>query len=241
MPSVAFLKASLALWRRRWKYRRKKEIAYKQRGQREQASRAKVTARTQAQIDAWSELREEASGWITRRKEQLAAHPGVKPRIITSAQLGLRFQYVFGKLGQLVLRTGHYTAGPRARNATDLVRIARQVHSQHASQGWGGGSYGPMFADDGTILLLNPIDRKAAHVAGRNTGNHGLNCPGTLGDKPTPAQEASYRWYIAHAHTRQIPTAYRSPVDLRKVARRVHKDMNATACPGDFTPMFRAH
>jgi hypothetical protein len=174
-----------------------------------------------------------------RAKASPAPVAGTGPLIITATQLGLTFQRVFGDVGALTRTYGHYTAGPRSRNATALVATGRAVHAQHARQGWGGCSYGPMVADDGTLLLMNPIGRKAAGVAGHNTGSVHLNVPGTTGDRMTPAAEATLRWYVANAHTRRLPRAYRSPVDLRKLNGRVHRDDNATACPGDYTPAYR--
>lgn len=114
------------------------------------------------------------------------------------------------------------------------------MHDQHAGQGWGGGSYSVMIADDGTIVLLSPAGRKAAHVAGHNTGKVGVNCPGGPGDEATAAQRASLRWYLARAHTRAIPKPWRQPRDLRTLTSLVHRDLNATACPGRYTSLFRA-
>ncbi len=175
--------------------------------------------------------------WRRRLRKRYAGTG--KPRVITAAQLGLTFQNVFGGVGTLTRTYGHYTAGPRARNGEELVRTARAVHAQHKAQRWGGCSYGPMIADDGTLVLMCPIARKAAGVAGHNTGSVHLNVPGTTGDKPTAAAEATLRWYVANAHTRKVPRAYRSPVDLRKLNGRVHKDDNPTSCPGDYTQMYR--
>lgn len=172
-------------------------------------------------------------------KQRKARAGGNKPTILTASSLGLTFQNVFGPVGSITRTFGHYTAGPRARSKDELIQIAKGVHAQHRNQGWGGCSYGPMFADDGTILLINPISRKAAGVAGHNTGSVHLNVPGTTGDTATDKCEASIKWYMTHAHTTDIPRAYRSPVDLRKVSGYVHKDVNATSCPGDFTPMYR--
>lgn len=163
---------------------------------------------------------------------------GRAPRIITAAQLGLTFQWVFGDRGPITKATGHYTGGPRARNAAEGIRIARQVHAQHRAQGWGGASYDTIDCDDGTLILLNPPRRKSAHVAGANTGNAAFNCPGTTGDAPTEDQAVSFRWYLANAHTRKVPAAHRQPRDLRTVRWLGHNDQNATACPGLFKRMF---
>ena len=165
-----------------------------------------------------------------------------KPRIITAAQLGLAFQWVFGSKGTPFICAGHYTAGARAANAGELAVEMRRDHGFHAGQGWGGLSYDYMIADDGTIGLGNPIGRKGAHVGGANSGNVGICCPATTGDRPTPAQERSLAWLLANAHTKALPAAHRSPVDLRRLPLLGHKEFpgNATACPGLFIDMYHA-
>ena len=224
--SVQQLKASLRLWESRARYRKARHHHHEQR-------------HNHAGMAKWGPKLEEARYMVARRKMQLADHAGAKPRIITAAQIGLTFQWVFGERGRIYRRTGHYTAGPRARNAAEGIAIVRGLHRQHAGQGWGGGSYDAVICDDGTLILVNPPRRKSAHVAGENTGNASINCPGTTGDRPTRQQIATYQWYVANAHTRALPAAHRQPVDLRKVTRYAHNDLNATACPGAFKPMFK--
>jgi N-acetylmuramoyl-L-alanine amidase len=165
-----------------------------------------------------------------------------KPRIITSAALGLTFAWVFGAKGRPFICAGHYTAGARAADVGELAAEMRSVHRIHAAQGWGGGSYDYLIADDGTIGCLNPIGRKGAHVGGANSGNVGICCPGTTGDRPTEAQRASLRWLLANAHTKALPAAHRSPVDLRNLPLLGHHEFpgNATACPGLFLDMYHA-
>lgn len=223
--SARQLQVSLRLWEARVRYRKARHHYHEQR-------------HDHAGMARWAPRLEEARQMVGRRRMQLGDHAGAAPRIITAAQLGLTFQWVFGRLGTPWRLTGHYTAGPRARNATEGIAIARSVHRQHAAQGWGGCSYGPIICDDGTLILVSPAGRKSAHVAGHNAGNVPANCPGTTGDKPDPRQVATYRWWLANAHTRKIPRAYRYPVDLRKLKRHGHNDLNATACPGAYKPMF---
>lgn len=176
---------------------------------------------------------------VAEAERVIARHSESRPRIITATQLGLSFQWVFGSVGTLTRTYGHYTAGPRARTREALVSTARAVHAQHQRQGWGGCSYGAMIGDDGTLILMNPIGRKAAGVAGHNTGSIHINVPGTTGDEMTKTCETTLRWYVANAHTRKVPKAWRSPVPLRKLNGRVHRDDNPTACPGDYTPSYR--
>lgn len=222
--SLAALRASRALWARREKYRKARHTEALKSGD-------------PARIKKWGDRLREARAKIALRDRQIASRSG--PRIITAAQLGLTFQWVFGDVGPLARTYGHYTGAVRAKTRDALIATARAVHAQHQRQGWGGCSYGPMIGDDGTLILMNPVSRKAAGVAGRNTGSHHINVPGTTGDTMTDAAEATLRWYIRNAHTRRIPKAYRSPVDLRKLDGRVHKDDNATACPGAYTSSYR--
>lgn len=222
--SLAQLKASRALWKRRENYRKSRHTAA-------------VKVGDKARLAKWGRLLREARAMVERRDKQIAARSG--PKVITASQLGLTFQWVFGSVGPLTRTYGHYTAGPRADNAAELVATGRAVHRQHANQGWGGCSYSVMIAMDGTILLMCPAGRKAAGVAGHNTGSVHLNVPGTTGDRMTSAAEKSVAWYVTNAHTRKVPKAYRQPRDLRKLNGRVHKDDNPTSCPGDMTGSYR--
>lgn len=163
-----------------------------------------------------------------------------KPRIITARQLGLTFQYVFGGKGRVFNIAGHYTAGHRASGAAELMREARNDHAFHRSKGWGGLSYEWMIADDGTIVCGNPTNRKSAAVALHNTGLVNICMPGTTGDKPTEAQARSLTWLLANAHTSAMPAAHRSPVDLRLIWLRGHRQFpdQSTACPGNFQTVY---
>lgn len=162
-----------------------------------------------------------------------------KPRIITSAQLGLRFQYLWGQKGTPFRGADHYTADSRAQTGDALVEKVKVYHRLHG----GGVAYEALFADDGTIVLGNPADRKGAAVAGQNSGMWNISHPGTTGDLIAPAALRSMRWYLAHAHTTQIPAAYRSPVDLRRAGFdwRGHREHpgQSTACPGDMLPQYK--
>jgi hypothetical protein len=174
----AQLKASRALWASR-------ERRYK-------SSHTKAVKRDdKAAVKKWGDKLREARKLVARRDQQLRR---MTPRIITSSQLGLRFQYVWGGVGTIYRGAGHYTAGRRVSNATELAREMRSVHGFHMRQGWGGMSYEVMIADDGTIGLGNPVKRKSAAVAGQNSGLVNICCPGSTGDRMTAAQRSSVRW-----------------------------------------------
>lgn len=224
--SLAALKASRALWARREKYRKSRHTAA-------------LNRNDEAGVKKWGDLLREARANIARRDTQIAAKSG--PRIITSAQLGLRFAYVFGTKGTVTRGAWHYTAGSRRANAVALAAEMRADHAFHISKGWGGGSYEAMIADDGTIGFLNPVDRKSAGVAGHNTGLVNICCPGTTGDRLTAAQEASVRWLKANWHTTRVPKAYRLSRPASALSWLGHHEYpgNPTACPGAMLQDYR--
>jgi hypothetical protein len=232
--STAWIRASLALWRRRERARKQLHAKAQQELNLARAGRASesIIRRLTERRDLRSRQLREARQNVERREQQLADRQG--PRIITARHLGLRFQDVFGPKGTVVRGAGHYTAGPRASDAAELAAEARKDHAFHQGNGWGGASYEAMVADDGTLALLNPAHRKSAAVAMNNTGMWNLVHPGTTGDRMTPAAAATLRWYLANAHTRRIPKEHRSPVDLRTISWRGHREypQNSTACPG---------
>lgn len=186
----------------------------------------------------WPWTRSPAAKRRARRRRQPRT---AKPRIITAAQIGLRFQWVFGATGWLTKFGWHYSAGARARDAAELIAKARSFHAYHGSLGWGGLSYPFLVADDGTLLLGNPVDRKSAQVANENTGMAGCCCPGTTGDRLTPRAQATVAWLEASAHTRQMPKAWRLSRPAGQLDARGHKEFpgQSTACPGDMLPDYR--
>ncbi len=214
------LRVSLALWQRRERAAKKRHTAAVKRGDK-------------AAIKRHGDRLRESRRMVARRRRQLGLDP---PKFITAAQLGLRFQYVFDTKGPIYRGAGHYTAGGRARNATELAAEMRADHRYHASKGWGGLSYEAMVADDGTIGFGNPIDRKSAAVASNNTGMVSICVPGTTGDRMTPACKASIRWLLANWHTSQVPKAHRLPRPARQLDWRGHREFpsQSTPCPGEF-------
>jgi N-acetylmuramoyl-L-alanine amidase-like protein len=219
--SLAQLKASLALWRRRNAYRQRKlDIAHDR--------------NDAAGIAKWERLRREAGDMIHRRLKQIEEKTG-KPTIITSRQLGLTFQNVFGAKGHVIRGTGHYTAGHRCAGATQLAAEMRSDHAYHKGKGWGGLSYEVMIADDGTIGFGNPMSRKSAAVAVTNTGMINICCPGTTGDHISEGQKRSIRWLRANWHTSAVPSAYRALRAMHELVWKGHREWanQSTACPGD--------
>lgn len=195
-----------------------------------------VTDEEAARIHKWENRVNKAEWYINRRREQLGDSTG-KPRIITAEAINLTFQNVFGTKGTVFRGAGHYTAGHRCSDATALIAEARADHQFHKSKGWGGLSYEVMVADDGTILLGNPMWRKGAAVASNNTGMVNICCPGTTGDNITEKQRASIEWLFDNWHTKAIPSAHRLPKRAGLLSWRGHKEWpgQSTACPGNMT------
>jgi N-acetylmuramoyl-L-alanine amidase-like protein len=157
-----------------------------------------------------------------------------QPKFVTAAGLGLTFQYVFGTKGNVVRGAGHYTAGRRASNASELAAEMRSDHRFHKAKGWGGLSYEAMVADDGTIGFGNPMNRKSAAVASMNTGMVNICCPGTTGHRMTAAQKKSVKWLMNNWHTSAVPAAHRLPKPARSFGWKGHRFYpgQSTACPG---------
>jgi hypothetical protein len=178
----------------------------------------------------------ESRALIEKRKRQvseaervIARRSGPKIR-----ELGVTVIDLFGGLGTIARTIGHYTAGPRDRNDDHAIALWRQYHAQHASQGWGGIGYHYGITSAGTIVLLRPVGFKGAHTAGTNTGSVGIVVHGTLGETMTRAQRASLTWLYDNAHTSALPFRHRASRSLRSVRHAVHKDFNATSCPGSY-------
>jgi predicted nucleic acid-binding Zn ribbon protein len=224
--TLAALRASLALHRRRFKWGQQKLAAWKRTNNR-------------AKIHAWFLYVQREHDLIKRREAQIAQRTA-KPTIITSSSHGFTFQWVFGSKGTIFRGTGHYTAGHRVANGEQLVQEAAADHRFHKSKGWGGLSYEVMIADDGTIFLGNPIGRKSAGVANNNTGMVNVCCPGTTGNRMTDAQVRSVEWLLDNWHTGAIPSAWRLPRHARGLTWKGHKEWpgQSTACPGDMLPQY---
>ncbi len=166
-----------------------------------------------------------------------------RPRIITARSIGLAFQNLFGELGPEHNVTGHYSAGARARDWREGVARARSFHEFHREKGWGGIGYHFVIADDGALICARPTILKGAHVGGHNTENLGVNCPGTVGDRPTLHQRATYQWLLEYAHTAALPKAHRTDRNLGDARLRGHRDWadhHSNACPGLFLGMYKA-
>lgn len=178
----------------------------------------------------------------SRRAKRLAkqrrrnAQPIGAPKIVTAAELGMTFAYVWGAKGPVTRFGLHYSAGAKATSPADTVAKARAFHAGHVANGWGGGSY-EYVVGPGVIVCLNPTNRKSAAVAGQNTGMAGVCVPGTTGDRLTALEKATLRYLRDNAHTTRFPARHRMPRPIRQLDCRPHRYFpgQATACPGDYT------
>ena len=143
-----------------------------------------------------------------------------------------------GPLGAPREAVGHYTAGPRDTSDAHALSLLRQYNQQHRDQGWGGIAYHLAIATSGTLILCRPTGWKGCHVAMQNSGRIGIVVLGGPGQRMTAAQRATLRWLRAHAHTSAMPASHRAPAPLTRLL--VHKDLNATACPGDYEKDYKA-
>lgn len=197
-------------------------------------------AKAKRRLKKWRERRTKAKAKVKKLVALVKRLRSRRPRIVTAAEMGLAFSNRFGELGPERYVTGHHTAGPTDRDLDDAIRLCRQYHNQHASYHWGGAGYHYCVTRGGVILGLRPVRLKGAHVGGYNSENVGIMFHGTTGDKPTTAQRRAYKWLLANAHTRRMPAAHRTELDLRQARRRGHNDWpghKSNACPGTHKPM----
>jgi len=165
------------------------------------------------------------------------------PKIITARSIGLAFQNLFGDLGPETNVTGHHSAGARARDWRVGVERAKQFHADHKAKGWGGIGYHYVISDDGALICARPTILKGTHVGMHNSSNIGVNCPGTVGDRPTAQQRSTYQWLLVNAHTAAVPKAHRTDRDLRQARLWGHHDWQGhetNLCPGTFYAMYKA-
>lgn len=210
---------SLALWRTRERFRKARHAYWENRGNR-------------PMLLKWSGLLREARAMVALRERQVG---GTAPRIV-NLHIQPRPGTQFSPQGRLRAVTGHYTAGPIDQNDEHAKSLFLGIDQAHKAKGWTACGYPFGIARSGTLFLLRPATVIGAHVLNQNSGNVGVVCHGTTGDKPTEAQAATLRWLLANAHTTALPPSHR--VDLRALPVKGHNDWMATACPGDFKPMY---
>jgi len=127
---------------------------------------------------------------------------------------------------------------PRVRRSrTDTIVVhhldaqwdVRRVHADHLGRGWNGIGYNFHVAKDGTISEGRGSWYVGAHTEGFNSTTVGIGCEGQYhtADREMPdAQFNALVWLIKHL--RGI---------FGDIPIKGHRDLTATACPGQFFPL----
>lgn len=102
-----------------------------------------------------------------------------------------------------------------------------QVHAWHLQNGWAGIGYHLYIRKDGSVHAGRPIWASGAHTMDHNHHTVGVCCEGDYETETAmpPAQLRALKAAIRYLHT-LYPDA----------ALQLHRDFNATACPGRHFP-----
>lgn len=147
-----------------------------------------------------------------------------KPTIV---DYGLHFRHLTPRTttDQIII---HHTGNP-----TDDDLSAEDIHEAHKNQGWAGIGYHYVIRKDGTIEAGRPDATIGAHVYGENRDTIGIHLSGNFNEAdPTDAQiEAAARLiaWLTEEYDLDIVTGEDDPKDVIVG----HRDLAATACPGD--------
>lgn len=109
-------------------------------------------------------------------------------------------------------------------------RSATYIHQEHLNQGWSGIGYHYVIHPDGRIEQGRPTYAVGAHAYGYNSKSIGIVFSGTYMDnvQPTDAQIEACAMLCAN-----LATNYDLPIENQEGIIVGHKDLNATACPGN--------
>jgi hypothetical protein len=104
----------------------------------------------------------------------------------------------------------------------------RNIQGYHMNtRGWSDIGYHYLVDQQGRIYGANPVDRRAAHVGGSNTGNIGISFMGNYQSlQPTEDQLMAAGKLIRHLSAKYGISPSASTV-------KGHRDQGQTACPGD--------
>lgn len=105
----------------------------------------------------------------------------------------------------------------------------QRTHEFHNSLGWNGIGYNFHVAMDGTISEGRGLEFQGAHTNGFNSTTVGIGCEGryhNVNSEMPDAQFDALVWLCNHL--RGI---------YGEIPIRGHRDLNATACPGQFFPL----
>ena len=122
--------------------------------------------------------------------------------------------------------TLHHTAGPRPADRAASEAEMRFIQSQHMrGNGWLDIGYHFVISPQGDIFEGRPVNVQGAHVKNHNTDNVGISVMGNYMHDPATPQ-------ILDAIVR-LGQYLKTDFSIGESAFFAHRQLNATACPGD--------
>ena len=103
---------------------------------------------------------------------------------------------------------------------------AEDIHRWHLSNGWSGAGYHFLVRKDGTIYRLRPEDKVGAHSYGANYDSLGICFEGDYKEEIMQEEEIKAG--------KELVNFLKNKYGINTV--QVHKNVNATNCPGDNFP-----
>ena len=103
---------------------------------------------------------------------------------------------------------------------------AEDIHRWHLNNGWSGAGYHFLVRKDGTIYRLRPEDKVGAHAYGANYDSLGICFEGDYKEETMQEEEIKAG--------RELVNFLKNKYGINTV--QVHKNVNATNCPGDNFP-----
>ncbi len=103
---------------------------------------------------------------------------------------------------------------------------AEDIHRWHLNNGWSGAGYHFLVRKDGTIYRLRPEDKVGAHAYGANYDSLGICFEGDYKEEIMQEEEIKVG--------RELVNFLKNKYGIKAV--QVHKNVNATNCPGDNFP-----
>ena len=103
---------------------------------------------------------------------------------------------------------------------------AEDIHRWHLNNGWSGAGYHFRVRKDGTIYRLRPEDKVGAHAYGANYDSLGICFEGDYKEEIMQEEEIKAG--------RELVNFLKNKYGINTV--QVHKNVNATNCPGDNFP-----
>lgn len=100
---------------------------------------------------------------------------------------------------------------------------AEDIHRWHLNNGWSGAGYHFLVRKDGTIYRLRPEDKVGAHAYGANYDSLGICFEGDYKEEIMQEEEIKAG--------RELVNFLKNKYGINTV--QVHKNVNATNCPGD--------